>query len=104
MVFGRGSTGGPHLLEYVKRYTHLMIILGIVLMVILGMAMVSVSFEQADRHLPYYMIREIGKALVLTALVSTAINWYVNRQLLVFEQEKRELKSDFGRKGTSMNV
>ena len=76
--------------KYVKRYVTAMITLGVVLSLTVGTVLVIVSFERAEL-LPYFLLRELGKAILLTVLVSIAINWYFRSQLSVIETEKQEL-------------
>jgi hypothetical protein len=77
--------------KYVKPYVTAMIILGVVVLLVLGAVLIWISFDKANL-LTYYMLREVGKAIFLTALVSTTVNLYFNRQLSVIEKEKRELE------------
>lgn len=75
--------------KYVKPYVTVTIILGIVIMLMVGTAMIWISFDKAKLW-PFYMLREIGKAIFLTVLVSAAINWYFKSQLSIIEREKQE--------------
>lgn len=81
----------PSLSKYVyaKRYVAVMLILAIVVLLLVGAALVWVSFERAHT-LPYFLLRETGKAILITVLVSTAITWYFTYHLSILEKEKQE--------------
>lgn len=68
-----------------------------VVIFITGAALIYWSFDRAPESLAWYVVREFGKGLILTVLVSAGIGWLINRQSRRLEaqhkhEEKREAK------------
>ena len=86
-----GTTGPTPLLDFVKRYVRLSLILGTIIFLVIGIALIWEGFDRRDQFL-HYILTEIGKAIVLTTFVSTIINWYFRRQLSIVEKESKALE------------
>ena len=79
--------GNISLPRYIKPYITVVIILGIIVILVVGTFLVWISFDKSNLLL-FYLLREIGKAIIITGLVSTAINWYFKHHWSLLEKEK----------------
>jgi hypothetical protein len=77
------------LLEFIRKYVTVSLILGALLFLGIGVWFVLLSFNRKDQ-LPYYLLIEIGKAIILTVLVSIAINWFFRHQLSILDNAKQK--------------
>jgi hypothetical protein len=80
--------------KFVKPYVTVSLILGMGILLAVGVTFVWVGFDKRDQLL-FYMMSEIGKAILLTVLVSIAINWYFKRQLSILEDENRLVEKQY---------
>jgi len=84
----------PELPKFVKPYVRLRVTLTIIVLVAIGIFLVLLGFGKTGQ-LFYYMCVEIGKAILFTVLVSTAINWYFKRQISILEREKQAVERQY---------
>ncbi len=80
--------------KFIKGYVRLSVILAIIVLIFLGSLLIWSGFGRTDQ-LFYYILVEIGKAILLTIVVSTAINWYFRRQLSILDEEKKEVEREY---------
>jgi len=65
-----------------------------------GMFLVWWSFDKPPNSLSFYLVREIGKALFITAVINGAVKWYLSHQSqtvdkLIEDIRKGEIFSEF---------
>ena len=91
---------------YLKQLRHIITLRFILLWLFLlasGVALMELSFEKADRLFWFYLMRETGKALFITALVSVTIKFYTSSELDIHQDAKfRFLKGSVGLKLTDL--
>ncbi len=75
--------------KFIEPYVRTKIILGIILLLIIGSILLWIGFNKSE-NLYFYLLREIGKATIITALVSSTFKWYFGRQFALIEEEKEK--------------
>lgn len=74
-----------------RRFVNLKVVLAAAFLFVLGGAIVYSTYERAKTEALFYIIQEIGKGIIVTALVSGAVKWYVTRQTVDFDQQIKSL-------------
>jgi hypothetical protein len=79
------------LLDTFRRFATLKVILAAAFLFFLGGAIVYTTYNRAKTEALFYIFQEIGKGIIVTALVSGAVKWYVTRQTVDFDQQIKNL-------------
>lgn len=87
----QNNQNGSSLPKYVEPYVILKIIVAIAVMVFIGSVLLLIGFKLPE-NIWSFIIREIGKAIIITALISSTIRLYFGKQLSIVEKEKKKLK------------
>lgn len=69
-------------------------LLTIVFFSLIGLAIIYISYDLAENDVKYYVIREIGKGILITSLISGVIKWYLQREFTKELNLIKEIKDD----------
>lgn len=53
-----------------------------------GVFLVLLSFDKAEASIYFYLLREVGKAIFITAIITGALKWYMVRQIRNLENAR----------------
>ncbi|MDY0357735.1 MAG: hypothetical protein RBR19_17765 [Sedimentisphaerales bacterium] len=70
----------------IRNYIGLKLLIAIIVLSSTGLLLVIFSHKKAGQSTTYYIMREIGKAVCITALASGGVKWYMTRQASVLDR------------------
>ena len=63
----------------------------IIIFSIIGVVLIYIGFEKSEESVFFYTLREVGKGIFITALISGAIKWYMARQYIYYKEERENI-------------
>jgi len=82
------KTNTKKLLVTFGRYISAKLLLAIILLGGIGIFFIVLSFNKTESSTFFYLVREAGKALFITAIISGGVKWYMTRQYIKLDKEK----------------
>jgi hypothetical protein len=78
-------------LSVLKRFVSLKLLVSSIVLVASGLLLVILSFGRTNASVSFFLLQEIGKAILITAAVNGGVKWYLTRQSVELEKAKTEI-------------
>lgn len=71
-----------------KKYIGIQMAMTAFFIIVIGVLLLWLSHEKAQTIFSYFVMKEVGKALFVTALISVPVKWFMTRQMDKLAEEK----------------
>lgn len=85
------SKSEKRIIELLKRYFGSKVIIAALFVMFIGIALILISFGKTIINWHFFVLLEIGKALLITALITLPVRWFLIKQSEQISKEENEI-------------